>query len=55
MADILIYSMMGRVVLKTKLAGIGIHELSLADYPEGIYIIRVVSGSRAGTAKILKH
>ena len=50
----IIYSMMGEKVMQQRLSEDSKTEISLDGQPAGIYIIRVISGSEAGTAKISK-
>jgi hypothetical protein len=50
-----IYGTQGEKVLTTTLTGNGRHELSLAGRPAGIYMIRVYSGDRIETRKVIKQ
>jgi|GEM_PF-293264 len=50
-----VYGMQGEKVLSTVLTGEQKHEFSLSDRPAGIYFIRVSSGSKASSAKIIKQ
>ncbi len=50
-----IYGIWGEKVLSTVLSGDRKHEFSLSGKPVGIYFIRVVSGDKAETVKIIKQ
>jgi photosystem II stability/assembly factor-like uncharacterized protein len=50
-----IYGMRGEKVMTTTLSGEWKHEFSLSDRTAGIYFIRVMSGNKAGSAKIIKQ
>ena len=50
-----IYGMWGEKVLSTLLNGERKNEFSLSDKPVGVYFIRVVSGDKAETVKIIKQ
>jgi hypothetical protein len=54
-ANVEIFSMRGEKVFNTELSGNGKHELSISDKPVGIYVIRVISGSKTETARIIKQ
>ncbi len=49
-----IYGMQGDKILSKELTKERKHEFSLSDKPVGIYFIRVISGNKAETAKIIK-
>jgi hypothetical protein len=50
-----IFSMHGDQVFNSELSGNGKHELTLSGKPIGIYVIRVISGSKTETARIIKQ
>jgi len=50
-----VYGMWGELVLSKVLSGERKHEFSLSDRPVGIYFIRVISGDKAETVKIIKQ
>jgi uncharacterized protein (TIGR02145 family) len=50
-----IYGIWGEKLLSTKLNGERKHEFSLLDKPVGIYFIRVITGDKAETMKIVKQ
>jgi len=50
-----IFGMRGESYLKAGIGGSRQHEFSLSTYPAGIYFIRVVSGEKAETVKIIKQ
>ena len=50
-----IYGLWGEKVLTAALIGERKHEFSLSDRPVGIYFIRVVSGDKTETVKIIKQ
>jgi hypothetical protein len=50
-----VFSMKGDVVLSTVLPGGGKHELSLSGKPVGLYVLKVVSATHTGTARLVKH
>jgi hypothetical protein len=54
-ANVEVFGMQGEKVLSTVLTGEQKHEFSLSDRPAGIYFIRVSSGSKASSAKIIKQ
>lgn len=49
-----VYGMRGEKVLTEVINGNRKHELSLSNSPAGIYFIRVITGDKAETAKIIK-
>jgi hypothetical protein len=49
------YDMWGEKILTEVLTGELRHEFSLSDKPSGVYIIRVITGDKAETAKIIKQ
>ena len=50
-----IYGIWGEKMLTTVLNGERKHEFSLSDKPAGIYFVRVISGEKAETIKIIKQ
>jgi hypothetical protein len=54
-ANVEVFGMQGEKVLSTVLTGEQKHEFSLSDRPAGIYFIRVSSGNKAASAKIIKQ
>ncbi|MEI6456707.1 MAG: T9SS type A sorting domain-containing protein, partial [bacterium] len=50
-----VYGIRGEKVLTGVMGGERKHEFSLLDRPVGIYFIRVITGSRSETAKIIKQ
>ncbi|MDP1622771.1 MAG: Ig-like domain-containing protein [Bacteroidales bacterium] len=54
-ADIEVFSMQGNKVLSARLKDEKTHLFSLSAKPSGIYFIRVISGSRSETAKIIRQ
>ena len=50
-----VYDMIGEKVLTEILFGERSHEFSLSDRPVGVYFIRVISGDKAETIKIIKQ
>jgi PKD-like domain/Secretion system C-terminal sorting domain len=50
-----VFGMRGEEVLTTVLTGERKREFSLSDRPAGIYFIRVISGSKAASTKIIKQ
>ena len=50
-----IFGMHGDKILSTEISGNGKHELSLAGKPVGMYFIRMISGSKTETSRILKQ
>ncbi|MEI7980021.1 MAG: T9SS type A sorting domain-containing protein, partial [Bacteroidota bacterium] len=50
-----IYGIWGEKVLTATLNGKRMHEISLSDKPTGVYFIRVVTGDKAETLKIIKQ
>jgi Secretion system C-terminal sorting domain len=50
-----VFGMRGEEVLTTVVTGERKREFSLSDRPAGIYFIRVISGSKAASAKIIKQ
>ncbi len=50
-----IYVMWGEKLLSSMLTGERRHEFSLSDKPVGVYFIRVVSGDKVETVKIIKQ
>ncbi len=52
---ITIYDLTGRIIVKEVTAGLGRYEFSLGAHPHGIYIIRVMSGDRLKTKKLIKQ
>ena len=54
-SNVEIFSMRGEKVYDTELSGNGKHELSISDKPVGIYVIRIISGSKTETARIIKQ
>ena len=53
--EILVYSVMGSLVMKEELTRVLTSEFTLTGKPDGIYFIKVVSGSNTGITKIIKH
>jgi hypothetical protein len=54
-ANVEIFGMQGEKILSTALTGERKREFSLSDKPAGIYFIRVISGTKAASAKIIKQ
>ncbi|MDP1622808.1 MAG: T9SS type A sorting domain-containing protein [Bacteroidales bacterium] len=54
-ANVEIYGMRGEKVFNQEITGQEKHELSLSGNPVGIYFIRVISGSRTETVKIIRQ
>ncbi|MEI7982717.1 MAG: T9SS type A sorting domain-containing protein, partial [Bacteroidota bacterium] len=50
-----VYGIWGKKVLTTTLNGERKHEFSLSDKPTGVYFIRLVSGDKTETLKIIKQ
>jgi uncharacterized protein (TIGR02145 family) len=50
-----VYGMWGERVLSEVINGERKNEFSLPDRPSGIYFIRVISGNKAETSKLIKH
>jgi hypothetical protein len=50
-----IYGIWGEKVLSAGINGERKHEFSLSDRPAGIFFIRVISGEKAETVKIIKQ
>ena len=50
-----IYGMLGEKILTESIHGEGKHEFSLSERPMGIYFIRIISGDKAETVKIIKR
>ena len=50
-----VYGSWGEKVLTAQLSGERKHEFSLSDRPEGVYFIRVITGDKAKTVKIIKQ
>jgi hypothetical protein len=50
-----VYGVCGERVLSGVMNGERKHSYSLAGRPAGVYFIRVTSGNRAGTVKIIKQ
>jgi hypothetical protein len=50
-----VYGICGEKVLTKLLDGQYKHEFSLSDRPIGVYFIRVISGDKAETVKIIKQ
>jgi hypothetical protein len=50
-----IFSMLGDQIFNSEISGNGKHELSLSGKPTGIYVIRVISGTKTETARIIKQ
>lgn len=54
-ATVHIYNMLGREVLTDEIAATETNKFSLQNFPNGIYIIRVVIENQVSTAKIIKQ
>lgn len=54
-ADVEIFSMRGEKVFSKDIQSDGKTTLSISDKPTGIYLIRVISGNKAETARIIKQ
>jgi hypothetical protein len=50
-----IYNMHGERLFSEQLKGRKKYDFSLADKPNGVYFIQVVTGKYAGTGKIIKQ
>jgi hypothetical protein len=50
-----VFGMMGEQILSTELYGRNHHEFNLSAYPRGVYLIRVVSGDKTSSAKIIRQ
>ena len=50
-----ILNMTGSQKFSADLTGSGKHSLSLTGMPSGLYIVKVVSGQRAGTVKMIRQ
>ena len=50
-----VYGIWGERILTAHLSGERKHEFSLSDRPEGVYFIRVITGDKAKTVKIIKQ
>jgi hypothetical protein len=50
-----IYDMNGQKLLSKELTDSNHHDFSLSGHPAGIYLIRVISGTNSGTARIVKQ
>jgi len=48
-----IYGMSGAKILTGSLEGDGMHRISVSGMPAGIYQVRVISGNRSGTEKLI--
>ena len=53
-ASVEIYGIRGEKVLNTELTGQGKHDLSLEGQPAGIYFVRLISGGKTETTRIIK-
>jgi hypothetical protein len=49
-----IFGMRGEKVLSETLSGETVHEFSVSDIPEGIYIVKVVAGETVFTSKLIR-
>ena len=49
-----IYSILGGKVMTGYLTGETKHEFSIADFPAGVYFVKVFAGSEAETIKLIK-
>jgi hypothetical protein len=47
--------MTGEKILRHEFAGQNKYELSLAQQPPGVYILRVITGKETGTWKVIKQ
>jgi hypothetical protein len=54
-AEITIYELTGRIIIREATTGHDRYEFSLAGYPQGIYLISVMSGDRLKTKKLIKQ
>jgi len=50
-----IYGIWGEKILTETINGERKHEFSLSDKPSGVYFIRIISGNKAETVKIIKQ
>jgi len=50
-----VYGIWGEKILTKTMNGEGKHEISLSGKPSGVYFIRVISGDKAETVKIIKQ
>ena len=50
-----IYGIWGEKILTETLIGERKHKFSLSDMPSGVYFIRVITGDKAETVKIVKQ
>jgi hypothetical protein len=49
-----IYGILGENILTESIQGEGKHEFSLSEMPMGVYFLRIISGDKAETVKIIK-
>ena len=50
-----VYGIMGEKILTAILTGEHKHEFSLSDRPSGVYFIRVITGDKSETLKVIKQ
>ncbi|MEI7725862.1 MAG: T9SS type A sorting domain-containing protein [Bacteroidota bacterium] len=50
-----IYDVQGAKLIIKELKGKGSYQFDLSDYPAGVYLIRVFSGNKTGTVKLIKQ
>ncbi|HRO73896.1 MAG TPA: T9SS type A sorting domain-containing protein [Saprospiraceae bacterium] len=49
-----IFDTMGKLVLEKKMLGGGIELLDMQDYPTGIYLVKIIQGSKQFESRISK-
>jgi hypothetical protein len=54
-ANVEIFNIYGEKVFASEISGQGKHELSLEEKSQGIYVIRVIAGGKAETARIVRQ
>ncbi len=50
-----VYGVMGQNILHEDITGQKVHTLSLAGQPEGVYLLRIISGRETVTVKVVKE
>jgi hypothetical protein len=50
-----IFSILGKKVMQTQLAGNLRHEFDLSGVPEGVYLLRLINGTKTGFGIVIKQ
>jgi hypothetical protein len=50
-----IYTLLGKRIMSDNIAGEKKHQINLGDVPAGIYLVRIMTGEKVETTKLIKQ